>query len=237
MFSKKTRKMWTISVLVFIIMALMTTFISASAEEIDENEAAVIYLTENGEFNPDAENADDYKAAASTFIDNYTDNVSTEASFSENLTKAIKAVRDDIKVYATGWALLPPIIAIVLALITKEVYSSLFIGILSGALLYSNFSFTGTMDHMFAGGFIPSIADSYNIGILLFLVILGAIVVLMNKAGGSAAFGKWAEKHIKSKVGAPNESFSICRISSTFLRFSGVSSHFLASSKLPYCCV
>ncbi len=202
MFSKKTRKMWTLSVLVFIIMALMTTFISAGAEEIDENEAAVIYLTENGEFNPDAENADDYKAAASTFIDNYTDNVSTEASFSENLTKAIKAVRDDIKVYATGWALLPPLIAIILALITKEVYSSLFIGILSGALLYSNFSFTGTMDHMFAGGFIPSIADGYNIGILLFLVILGAIVVLMNKAGGSAAFGKWAEKHIKSKVGA-----------------------------------
>ena len=202
MFSRKTRKMWTISVLVFIIIALMSTFISAGAEEIDENKAAVIYLTENGEFDPDAENADDYKAAASTFIDNYTDNVSTEASFSENLTKAIKAVRDDIKVYATGWALLPPIIAIVLALITKEVYSSLFIGILSGALLYSNFSFTGTMDHMFAEGFIPSIADSYNIGILLFLVILGAIVVLMNKAGGSAAFGKWAEKHIKSKVGA-----------------------------------
>ena len=66
------------------------------------------------------------------------------------------------------------IVAIALALITKEVYSSLFIGILSGALLYSNFSFTGTIDHMFTGGFIPSIADSYNIGIILFLVVLGA---------------------------------------------------------------
>ncbi|MBQ3573412.1 MAG: Na+/H+ antiporter NhaC family protein, partial [Clostridia bacterium] len=104
--------------------------------------------------------------------------------------------------YATWLALLPPIIAIVLALITKEVYSSLFIGILAGALMYANFSFTGTIDHMFADGFIASIADSYNIGILLFLVVLGAIVSLMNKSGGSAAFGRWATKHIKSRVGA-----------------------------------
>ena len=202
MFSVKTKKMWTVAFISFIIFALMSSFLIANAEEPSENELAVSYLSENGEFNPDAEDADAYKEAATTFIDNYSENVSTEAEFGDNLNKALTAKRDDIKTYATGWSLLPPIIAILLALITKEVYSSLFIGILSGALLYSNFSFTGTIDHMFSGGFIPSIADSYNIGIILFLVVLGAIVVLMNKAGGSAAFGRWASKHIKSKVGA-----------------------------------
>jgi len=141
-------------------------------------------------------------AAASEFIDSYSDNVSNDAKFTEDLNKALETKRKDVKPYATIWSLLPPIIAIVLALITKEVYSSLFIGILSGALLYANFSFTGTIDHLFVDGFITSIADSYNIGILLFLVILGAIVSLMNKSGGSAAFGRWAQTHIKSRVGA-----------------------------------
>ena len=202
MVSKRTRKIWAISVLTVLVFMLSSMFVPAFAEEVDENQAAIAFLTENGAFNPDAENVDDYKAAAQTFIDNYSTNVSTEAAFTENLNNAVDAVRDDIGVYATWWALLPPLIAIVLALITKEVYSSLVIGILSGALMYSNFSFTGTLDHMFSGGFIASIADSYNIGILLFLVFLGAIVVLMNKAGGSAAFGRWAAKHIKSKVGA-----------------------------------
>ncbi len=202
MFSQKTVKMWSVAFIAFIIFSLSTSFISVRAEEIDENQAAVQYLSESGEFSADAEDAEEYKNAASIFIDNYSSNVSTEVSFTDNLKKALTAVRDDIKVYATGWSLLPPIIAIVLALITKEVYSSLFIGILSGALLYSNFSFSGTMDHMFVDGFITSIADSYNIGIILFLVVLGTIVVLMNKAGGSAAFGRWASKHIKSKVGA-----------------------------------
>ena len=93
------------------------------------------------------------------------------------------------KMYATFWALVPPIVAIVLALITKEVYSSLFIGILVGALFYSNFSFEGTVVHMIQEGFISVISDSYNVGILIFLVILGAVVCLMNKAGGSEAGG------------------------------------------------
>lgn len=104
--------------------------------------------------------------------------------------------------YNTPWALLPPVIAIALALITKEVYSSLFIGILMGGLLYSNFSFEGTVLHAFQDGIVASLSDSYNVGILIFLVILGAIVCLMNKAGGSAAFGRWASEHIKSRVGA-----------------------------------
>lgn len=104
--------------------------------------------------------------------------------------------------YATAWALLPPIVAIGLALITKEVYSSLFVGILVGAVLYSGFNFELTVTHMFEGGIISVLSDSYNVGILVFLVILGAMVGLMNKAGGSAAFGRFAAKHIKSRVGA-----------------------------------
>ncbi len=104
--------------------------------------------------------------------------------------------------FNSAWSLLPPVIAIALALITKEVYSSLFIGILAGGLLYSNFSFEGTVTHAFSDGIVASLSDSYNVGILVFLVILGAIVCMMNKAGGSAAFGRWAQKNIKSRVGA-----------------------------------
>ena len=100
------------------------------------------------------------------------------------------------------WSLLPPIIAIVLALVTKEVYSSLFIGILCGGLLYSGFSFTGTMEHVFVDGMVGSLADSWNVGILVFLVILGTMVMLMNRAGGSAAFGRWSVEHVKTKTGA-----------------------------------
>jgi len=102
----------------------------------------------------------------------------------------------------TVWALVPPIVAIVLALITKEVYSSLFIGIITGGLLYSGYAFEGTIDHVYTDGLIVSLTDSYNVGILIFLVILGIIVCLMNRAGGSAAFGEWASKHIKTRVGA-----------------------------------
>ena len=106
------------------------------------------------------------------------------------------------QLYATFWALIPPVVAIALALITKEVYSSLFVGILVGALLYSGFSFEKTVVHIFEGGIISVLSDKYNVGILVFLVILGAMVSLMNRAGGSAAFGEWAGQHIKSRVGA-----------------------------------
>ena len=104
--------------------------------------------------------------------------------------------------YQTFWALLPPIIAIVLALVTKEVYSSLFVGILVGGLLFSNFNFEGTLLHVFNDGIVASLADPYNVGILVFLVILGIMVMLMNKAGGSGAFGRWASQHIKTRAGA-----------------------------------
>ncbi|MBP3737403.1 MAG: Na+/H+ antiporter NhaC family protein [Lachnospiraceae bacterium] len=102
----------------------------------------------------------------------------------------------------TYWALLPPVIAILLALITKEVYSSLFIGIVVGGLLYSNFDFVGTVEHVFTDGMIAQLSDAWNVGILIFLVILGAMVMLMNRAGGSAAFGRWSVEHVKTKVGA-----------------------------------
>ena len=105
-------------------------------------------------------------------------------------------------VYATFWSLIPPVVAIVLALITKEVYSSLFLGILVGALLYSGGNFEGTVNHIFSGGMISVLSSSSNVGILVFLVILGTMVCLMNRAGGSAAFGRWAGKHIKTRVGA-----------------------------------
>lgn len=103
-------------------------------------------------------------------------------------------------VRGTLWALLPPVIAIGLALITKEVYSSLFIGILSGAVLYADFSFTGTLDSVINDGLIAAVSGSA--GIFIFLVELGIIVALINKAGGSAAFGNWAKTHIKSRAGA-----------------------------------
>ncbi|MGN0432200.1 MAG: Na+/H+ antiporter NhaC family protein [Lachnospiraceae bacterium] len=103
--------------------------------------------------------------------------------------------------YATFWALVPPLIAIVLALITKEVYSSLFIGIVVGALFYAGFQFEGTINHIFRDGMVGVLTDQDNVGIIIFLVILGIMVCLMNKAGGSEAFGRFAGRKIKTKVG------------------------------------
>ena len=105
----------------------------------------------------------------------------------------------------TFWSLVPAIVAICLALLTKEVYSSLFIGIVIGGVFYAidaASGFPGFFNHIFSDGMIKQLSDSWNVGILVFLVVLGSMVVLMNKAGGSAAFGNWAKKHIKSKLGA-----------------------------------
>ena len=102
----------------------------------------------------------------------------------------------------TFWALVPPIVAIVLALITKETYSSLFVGILVGALFVGGFHPVASMDVMVKDGFIGAIADGWNAGIFMFLVLLGIMVALVNAAGGSAAFGRWAVKHVHSRVGA-----------------------------------
>ena len=122
----------------------------------------------------------------------------------------------DFNFIGTIWSLLPPVVAIALALKTKEVYSSLFIGIVLGAILFClsmGTGFDGFLSHLLndtvgegddakSYGLIHCLSDPWNVGILVFLVVLGSIVSLMNKAGGSAAFGRWAAKHIKSKIGA-----------------------------------
>lgn len=110
----------------------------------------------------------------------------------------------------TLWSLLPPIVAIGLALITKEVYSSLFVGSLTGAVIYAvsaSMGAEGIFTTVVRDGLIANLADSYNVGILIFLVVLGTIVALMNKAGGSKAYGEWAAKHIKTRVGACMSTF------------------------------
>ena len=111
------------------------------------------------------------------------------------------------ELYATFWALIPPLVAIILALITKEVYSSLFIGIIIGGLLYgglftAHFSLETSILHVFDDGLLGVLSNPSNIGILIFLIILGIMVSMMNKAGGSKAFGEWASKRIKTRIGA-----------------------------------
>ena len=109
--------------------------------------------------------------------------------------------------YATFWALIPPVIAIALALITKEVYSSLFIGILAGGLLATNFSPLGTVDAIVNDGLIAAVSDTA--GIFIFLVLLGIMVALINKTGAAAAFGKWAKTHVKTRIGAQLATFAL----------------------------
>ena len=104
--------------------------------------------------------------------------------------------------HGTFWALVPSVVAIILALITKEAYSSLFIGVIIGGLFISQGDFPQFLDAVFKNGMVKQVSDPWNVGILFFLVMLGAMVALMNKAGASAAFGNWAKLHIKSKVGA-----------------------------------
>ncbi len=135
------------------------------------------------------------------------------------ITQAVVVTGEGEEAVAMGslWSLLPPIIAIGLALITKEVYSSLFIGIISGAVIHAvsmGTGFVGIINVVVKDGIISNIADvdlknnDYgHVGILVFLVVLGAIVVLMNRAGGSRAYGEWASKHIKSKAGASIATF------------------------------
>ena len=115
----------------------------------------------------------------------------------------------DSNYYSTFMALAPPIIAIVLALVTKEVYSSLFVGVLAGALLYSNFNLIGAIDAIVNEGLIANVGDSWNAGILIFLVLLGIMVGLVNAAGGSAAFGRWAKEHVKTRTGAQLATFAL----------------------------
>ncbi len=112
----------------------------------------------------------------------------------------------------TFWAIVPPVVAIALALITKEVYLSLFLGILVGTLFYTNFNVIDTITGIFVGGegsfgMVSVLADGWNVGILVFTVCLGIVGALVSAAGGSAAYGRWAEKNIKTKVGAQFATF------------------------------
>ena len=171
------------------------SFAADSAEPAAVAEAAANAETSEA---PDLSDAE----AAQGYIDAYDDNVQEDPDFKENIEKALATVRQERPAYGTPWAVFPAFLAIVLALVTKEVYSSLFLGILAGGLIWSKFSFEGTIVHVFSDGYIASVADAYNVGILVFLVLLGALVSMMNKTGASAAFGRWASTHIKSRVGA-----------------------------------
>ena len=189
------------SLLVAAAVAAFAFPVGTLADETAPAEAVVAEATEAAEAAAPAAKLDVVETAQE-YIDAYADNVQEDPNFKTNIEAALATVRQDRPAYGTFWAVFPPLLAIVLALVTKEVYSSLFIGILAGGLLYSKFSFEGTIVHVFSDGFISSVADAYNIGILIFLVLLGALVAMMNKTGASAAFGRWAETHIKSRVGA-----------------------------------
>lgn len=184
------RRLLTIALVIATIFSLaVPAFAANEVFSIGEGEDAIEYDLSDGD-------------SALEYAGNYADNLSADADFNSHVSSAIAKIRESIGSYATFLSLLPAIIAIVLALITKEVYSSLAIGIIVGGAIYAGGNFEGTLNHVVQDGFIANVADSYNIGIIIFLVLLGALVSMMNQAGGSAAFGRWATKHIKSRVGA-----------------------------------
>ncbi len=199
---KNQRKRRFFAVLIMcIFMFTLGTICSATADD-----AAVMTISNKAESSVITVGETEYDLSdgesALAYVDSYADNLEADPDFETNVDTAINKVRESIPQYATFWALLAPIIAIVLALITKEVYSSLVIGIIVGGAIYAGGNFEGTLVHVVSDGFIANVADSYNMGILIFLILLGALVSMMNKAGGSAAFGRWATAHIKSRVGA-----------------------------------
>ena len=149
-----------------------------------------------------AVNKGDGILGAKDYIDSYADNVQYDAAFKAHEVEALATIRKENRFFGSWLAILPALVAIVLALVTKEVYSSLFIGIAIGGALYSNLDFEVAATHVVNKGFIASVADAYNAGIIIFVVLLGALVSMMNKTGASAAFGRWAATHVKSRVGA-----------------------------------
>ena len=183
--------------LILLAAAMAATFAFAGASPITPTAPVTVTVDEE----TTTYDLSDYESAKS-YVEAYADNVQNDKEFKAHEATALATVHTKESFFGTWWAIFPPLLAIFLALITKEVYSSLFIGIVSGGLLYSGFSFEGTLTHVMQKGFVSSIADGYNIGILLFLVLLGSLVAMMNKTGASAAFGRWAQTHIKSRVGA-----------------------------------
>jgi len=205
---KNQRKRRFFAVLIMcIFMFTLGTICSATADEdaavmtigaTESSDVVTITYNDEGTLTLDLNVYED----ALTYSEHYAENIEKDEDFDAHTEKAIKVVQGTTPAYATFLALVAPIVAIVLALITKEVYSSLVIGIIVGGAIYAGGNFEGTLTHVMTDGFIANAADSYNMGILFFLVLLGALVSMMNKAGGSAAFGRWATAHIKSRVGA-----------------------------------
>jgi len=196
----RKRKFLALIMAIAVIGSLFCTFGFAVEEATAAEVAAnVVSVDIDGEITEYDLNDGD---SAHAYVDSYADNLTNDPDFKTNIASAIAKVRESISKYATFWALVPPVVAILLALITKEVYSSLIIGIIAGGFIYAGGNFEAAVNHILFDGFVSSLSDSYNMGIIVFLVLLGALVSMMNKAGGSAAFGRWASKHIKSRVGA-----------------------------------
>ena len=194
------RKFAAICIIIALLGAMFSFTAFASTDEDGTASAESVFSVVVDDETIEYDLADDESAHA--YVDAYADNLTNDANFKSHITEAIAKVRESISKYATIWALVPPVIAIVLALITKEVYSSLIIGIVAGGFIFAGGNFETAINHVLFDGFVASLSDSYNMGIIIFLVLLGALVSMMNKAGGSAAFGRWASKHIKTRVGA-----------------------------------
>lgn len=203
----KARLLLAFMMLAVILITASTVAFAQSSADAAAPETLLTATADSGKFTlGEGEDAIKYDLSdtdsAHAYVDAYADNLDADPDFKTHIEAAIAKVRESIKSYATILSLLPPVIAIVLALITKEVYSSLIIGIVVGGVIYAGGNFEGVIKHVISDGFVNSLADSYNMGILIFLVLLGTLVSMMNKAGGSAAFGRWASKHIKSRIGA-----------------------------------
>ena len=183
---------------------------SAETAAVDEGETMVVLAAPEDDAAADAAAEAEKDAAADADAAETDDAVLTIGALDAEAAEeeAAEEEASPSKFYGKIWALLPPVIAIVLALITKEVYSSLFIGIVAGALLYSNFSIVGTVESIFSV-MTEYVGDAWNLGILIFLVILGIIVGLVTKSGGSAAYGAWASRHIKTRMGAQLATFAL----------------------------
>ena len=200
----KSRKLLSVFMLIAMLAVMLTSAVSAETDT--ETPGYKTFVIEN----LDSEGLESDADFAQAYIDNYDVALQYDENRTENYDAALAIVQENSSpFFGTAWGLLPPVVAIVLALITKEVYSSLFIGIVTGALLYATFNVESAYNTLMKDGFIGVLSDSWNVGILIFLVVLGIFISLMNKAGGSAAYGEWAKKNIKTKAGALLSTFAL----------------------------
>ncbi len=193
-----------IAIIIAILTAISAMFACSVASFAESDYPGYVdFAISQMEEAPESVSEEEYADYAAMYLDNYDKALQFDPDVDANYAEAVALYRENnTPFYGTIWSMLPPVIAIVLALITKEVYSSLFVGILAGALLNTNFNIVNTITTVVNDGFTASLADAGSVGILIFLVVLGALVAMMNKSGGSAAFGRWASKNIKSRVGA-----------------------------------